>query len=231
MKKLLALTLSLLMVFTVIPMAIVSASSVATSKTIVDFEDGSASILSSQGDQPAGIVDTSTLSDAKVYWTEIAGAYCIKASGKNQSTWVTLPTDWAAPYEADGKTYARPNEISFDITGSENTSRGISITSIALVNSSNAETYLKALTKVSSTHNAKVTVSYKIPVSLDLSDITKFKMNIWGTNVYVYVDNIKVNYYDSFTATFSGTETAELASPVDSIAQNFTNGETSNSIT
>ena len=227
MKKVLAITLSLLMVFTIIPMAMVSASSVAASKTIIDFEDGSASIISSTGDQPAGIVDTSTLAEAKDYWKTTAGAYCAKVSGKNQSTWFTLPTDWTEPYDDGGTTYARPNEISFDITGSENTSRGISITSIALVNSSNAETYLKALTKITSTHNAKITVSYKIPVSLDLSDITKFKMNIWGTNVYVYVDNIKVNYYDSFTATFSGTETAELASPVDSIDQNFTNGETS----
>lgn len=230
LKKIIAVVCAAALMLTaasVVMLASVSASSVAASKTIIDFEDGNAAIISSAGDQPAKILDTSTLSDAKAYWTDISGSYSSMVSGKNQSTWFVLPTGWADSYEAGGVTYARPNEISFDITGSEDSTRAISITSISLVDSSDKETSLTALTKVSTTHNAKITASYKIPVSLDLSSIAKMKMAIWGTNVYVYVDNIRLNYYDSFTAAFTGTETAELASPVADISQKFTEGETS----
>ncbi|MEE1018549.1 MAG: hypothetical protein UH824_03590 [Acutalibacteraceae bacterium] len=230
LKKIIAVVCAAALMLTaasVVMLASVSASSVAASKTIIDFEDGNAAIISSAGDQPAKILDTSTLSDAKAYWTDISGSYSSMVSGKNQSTWFVLPTGWADSYEAGGVTYARPNEISFDITGSEDSTRAISITSISLVDSSDKETSLTALTKVSTTHNAKITASYKIPVSLDLSSIAKMKMAIWGTNVYVYVDNIRLNYYDSFTAAFTGTETAELASPVADIYQKFTEGETS----
>lgn len=230
LKKIIAVVCAAALMLTaasVVMLASVSASSVAASKTIIDFEDGNAAIISSAGDQPAKILDTSTLSDAKAYWTDISGSYSSMVSGKNQSTWFVLPTGWADSYEAGGVTYARPNEISFDITGSEDSTRAISITSISLVDSSDKETSLTALTKVSTAHNAKITASYKIPVSLDLSSIAKMKMAIWGTNVYVYVDNIRLNYYDSFTAAFTGTETAELASPVADISQKFTEGETS----
>ena len=230
LKKIIAVVCATVLMLTaasVVMLASVSASSVAASKTIIDFEDGNAAIISSAGDQPAKILDTSTLSDAKAYWTDISGSYSSMVSGKNQSTWFVLPTGWADSYEAGGVTYARPNEISFDITGSEDSTRAISMTGVALVDTSGKETSLKALTKVSTAHNAKITVSYKIPVSLDLSSIAKMKMAIWGTNVYVYVDNIRLNYYDSFTAAFTGTETAELASPVADISQKFTEGETS----
>lgn len=234
MKKLIALTLSLLMVFTVIPMAIVSAADESVSKVILDFEDQNG-IGVHIGDAGSKLIDTSTITNSVFdAWKTNSGSYCASVNGKGNWASFNLPENWwIYTDENDGTTYTKPSLISFDITSST-TSKSASLNGVAFTIGAAKEgldktkfTTLKAVGEVTASAKTYRTVKYKIPTTLDLSQFTRVVVNCWGTNDNCYIDNVTLVYPKSYTATFSGTETAELASPVDSIAQNFTNGETS----
>ncbi|MGN0115825.1 MAG: hypothetical protein ACI396_10900 [Acutalibacteraceae bacterium] len=190
------------------------------SRLLIDFDDNPAKSYSSDGDDPAKTLESSTLSDSFSAWKEISGTTTFRFSGKGQTARIVLPDGWTDAYTAEnGKTYSRPNAISMNMCSSTTISPKTAPTLAG-----------KALTLIAgaSISSYKVgTVVYKIPTDIDLTAGSTFVFSAWATNQTIYLDNIKLEYYDGFNATFEGTETAVLSTAVDSIFQDNTAGQTS----
>ena len=233
MKKLLALTLSLLMVFAVVPMALAYAEVETVSNVIFDFEDQTG-IGKHVGDAGSKYLDNSTLTDTFSYWKESAGSYSASVNGKGNSASFNLPTDWYKYYDATSDfTLTKPNMITFEVTCSS-TAKAAQVNYVAFdtaaiteIISDNNCTQLSVVGVSKASAKTKATISCKIPAGLDFSKFTRFVVRIWGTNDACYVDNITLVYPLAYTATFQGTATAGLETAVEDEILDFVNGDTS----
>ena len=235
-KKAIAVVCATVLILTAasaVMFATVSAATTPTGRTgesriIINFDDLQPVSWGKGSDDPCKIQKNSELTTTfATEWQEVAGEQSFRISGKGpqgQKTYLELPAGWANECEINGKTYQRPNAISMQIVSTK-AMTGRDFPYIAVKSDG---TDVK-LTAISRTVPAKTIgwISYTIPADADLTGKNYFIFGVGASNASVYVDNISLNYYDSFTATFSGTETAELASPVADISQKFTEGETS----
>ena len=197
MRKLLALTLSLLMVFSVVPVAMVSAESEYSSNVIFDFEDKTG-VGKHIGDTGSSYKEIATITDTTFdYWKAIAGNYSAQVNGKGNWASFNLPENWYQYYDSEiDYTLTKPSAIKFDITCS-NKAKAASLNEVALTIGGATDTLdntkmteLVADGNIKANSKAMATVTYKIPAGLDLSSFTRLAVNIWGTNDPCYVDNI-----------------------------------------
>ena len=237
LKKIIAVVCAAALMLTAasaVLLATVSAEAESVSKVVVDFEDQNG-VGKFIGDAASKLVNTSTITNTVFdAWKVNAGNYCASVNGKGNWAAINLPENWwVYTNESDGITYTKPNIISFDIMCTS-TVKSASLNGVGFTTGDSSEAFnpnkltrLNAVGQVTASAKTYRTVTYKIPTTLDLSQFTRVVVNCWGTNDNCYIDNVTLVYPKSFTATFSGTETAELASPVADIYQKFTEGETS----
>lgn len=229
MKKILSIAMTLCMVLMLIPMTLlpVSAETPTVSKTLLDFEDNSSSVLQWASDGKSSIQANADLNASYdwTYWTETAGNYSASINGKNQWAGFVLPTDWyTGGYDVGEFHYTTPAAITFDVAPSNRTTSDkiVKFGKVAFYKGASGwDASLQVLLTPTDTSNValgtKRTVVCPIPKDLDLStaNIKRLAVNLGAGSTNILIDNIKLVYNTAYTASFNGTKNATLSETID----------------